>query len=98
MSMVSLTIAPLLRDDNKIGNEDWENWHFGIIPFGVFVAVTFALAYKGILTWKDPLAKEQSREPAKDDAGSKAPVDNAATEIQVADDATKELAALKVNL
>merc|ERR1712083_868695 len=37
MSMVSLTIAPLLKDDSNIPNEDWENWHFGIIPFVVFV-------------------------------------------------------------
>merc|ERR1711879_614815 len=26
MSMVSLTIAPLLRDDANIPNDDWENW------------------------------------------------------------------------
>merc|ERR1719382_1076230 len=31
MSMVSLTIAPLLRDDAE-GNDDWENWYFGMIP------------------------------------------------------------------
>merc|ERR1711870_49067 len=64
MSMVSLTIAPLLKDDENVANEDWENWYFGAIPFVVFVVVTLALAVKGILTWKDPLAKEQKPEPA----------------------------------
>merc|ERR1712087_235191 len=34
MSMVSLTIAPLIR-----GNKDWESWHFGVIPFVIFILV-----------------------------------------------------------
>eukprot|EP00929_Paragymnodinium_shiwhaense_P023938 TRINITY_DN14870_c0_g2_i1.p1 TRINITY_DN14870_c0_g2~~TRINITY_DN14870_c0_g2_i1.p1 ORF type:complete len:827 (+),score=205.05 TRINITY_DN14870_c0_g2_i1:59-2539(+) len=51
MSMVSLTIAPLIA-----GNDDWENWHYGIIPLFVFVIITMALIYRGVLTWKDPLA------------------------------------------
>merc|ERR1712050_698343 len=67
MSMVALTIAPLLKDDENVANEDWENWYFGAIPFVVFVVVTFALAVKGILTWKDPLAKEQKPEAATSD-------------------------------
>merc|ERR1712066_98275 len=46
MSMVGLTIAPLIR-----GNEDWENWYFGMIPFVVFILVTSGLMFKGILTW-----------------------------------------------
>merc|ERR1711920_55079 len=87
MSMVSLTIAPLLKDNSNVANEDWENWHFGIIPFGVFVAVTFALAYNGILTWKDPLAKEQSCEKAEVDETDTKPdviaVDNARIEVSV---------------
>merc|ERR1719379_399020 len=41
MSMVSLTIAPLLKEEDehgaKVGNDDWENWHYGMIPLGVFV-------------------------------------------------------------
>merc|ERR1712007_194335 len=32
MSMVSLTIAPLLKDKDNVGNEDWENWYWGMIP------------------------------------------------------------------
>merc|ERR1712232_950685 len=64
MSMVSLTISPLLRSDSNVPNEDWENWYHGLIPFAVFIFVTIALAFKGILTWKDPLAKQQSEAPA----------------------------------
>merc|ERR1712217_42047 len=59
MSMVSLTIAPLLTDESNSPNEDWENWYYGLAPFAVFVVVTVALAFKGILTWKDPLANQQ---------------------------------------
>merc|ERR1712129_406798 len=55
MSMVSLTIAPLLK-----GNEDWQNFYFGFIPLVVFAIITAALLQKEILTWKDPL---QSIEP-----------------------------------
>merc|ERR1712187_270854 len=62
MSMVSLTIAPLLRSDDG-GNEDWESWYFGFIPLVLFAGLTVVLAVKGILTWKDPLAKEQVEEP-----------------------------------
>merc|ERR1711920_1016075 len=64
MSMVSLTIAPLLTDGSNVPNEDWENWYYGIAPFAVFIFVTIALAFKGILTWKDPLAKQQSEATA----------------------------------
>merc|ERR1711920_952455 len=64
MSMVSLTIAPLLTDSFNVPNEDWENWYYGIAPFAVFICVTVALAFKGILTWKDPLAKQQSEATA----------------------------------
>merc|ERR1711966_43809 len=51
MSMVSLLIAPLLK-----GNKDWENWGMGMIPFALFVIVTFWLVRQKILTWEDPLA------------------------------------------
>jgi len=55
MSMVSLTIAPLLKDDRGVGNDDWENWYFGLIPLVLGVVATMALACKRVLTWKDPL-------------------------------------------
>merc|ERR1739845_138333 len=57
MSMISLTIAPLIR-----GNKDWENWHFGVIPFVIFVLITGVLVCKKILTWTDPLANLQSKD------------------------------------
>merc|ERR1712050_425637 len=52
MSMVSLTIAPLIR-----GNKSWDNWHFGLVPLGVFIIITGALIATEVLTWADPLAK-----------------------------------------
>lgn len=52
MSMVSLTIAPLIR-----GNRSWDNFEYGFVPLGVFVVITFGLVQWGVLTWKDPLAK-----------------------------------------
>merc|ERR1712137_785529 len=65
MSMVGLTIAPLIR-----GNKDWENWYFGLIVFAIFVIITAVLVCKNILTWTDPLAQleaapEASSETAK---------------------------------
>merc|ERR1711920_1097714 len=67
MSMVALTVAPLLRDDVNMGNEDWENWGWGMIPFGIGLLATIALAFFGVLTWKDPLqgkAEPEAKEPA----------------------------------
>jgi len=64
MSMVSLTIAPLLRDDAE-GNKDWENWYFGMIPLAIFVGVTVVLMFMGILSWKDPLSKAQVEQETK---------------------------------
>merc|ERR1719159_1529967 len=51
MSMVSLTIAPLIR-----GNKSWDNFYLGFIPLGVFLIVSLILVCKGVLTWADPLA------------------------------------------
>merc|ERR1711920_312311 len=75
MSMVSLTIAPLIR-----GNKSWDNWYFGVIPFVIFILVTGVLVCKKILTWTDPLANLQSKDAfeangAKQPAGeSPAPI------------------------
>merc|ERR1712226_551366 len=70
MSMVSLTIAPLLKEETeqgaKVSNDDWENWYYGMIPFAVFLIVSAVLVFKRILTWKDPL------EEASASAGGKA--------------------------
>merc|ERR1712196_469185 len=73
MSMVSLTIAPLIK-----GNDDWEGWYFGMIPLAIFVVITGVLVNMKILTWADPLQRlsKQDNEPAQDankqiDDGSK---------------------------
>merc|ERR1711920_79584 len=52
MSMVSLTIAPLIR-----GNKSWDNWYFGMAPLAVFVFITGALILTKVLTWENPLAR-----------------------------------------
>merc|ERR1712066_1225270 len=52
MSMVSLTIAPLIR-----GNKSWDNWYFGLAPLGVFILISVALVMTNVLTWEDPLAR-----------------------------------------
>merc|ERR1711959_94951 len=64
MSMVALTIAPLLKEKKNLvvmgqtvsadeGNDDWENWYFGMIPLVLSFIITVVLMYKKILTWKD---------------------------------------------
>jgi len=66
MSMVSLTLAPLIES-----NADWENWYFGMIPTSIFVIATGVLVQKGILGWQDPLAnlvKESAAADAKVDS------------------------------
>jgi len=52
MSMVSLTIAPLLSQMQR----DWERPYYGVIALVLFMVVSAVLVVKGILTWKDPLA------------------------------------------
>ena len=37
MSIISLTIAPLMK-----GNEDWENWYYGLIPLAVMAIGSYA--------------------------------------------------------
>ena len=51
MSMVSLTVAPLLKAYHK----NWDHYHWGFIPFALFVIVTYALVKNNILTWQDPI-------------------------------------------
>lgn len=40
MSIISLTIAPLME-----GNDDWDEWYYGLIPLGVMVVGTYAVYY-----------------------------------------------------
>jgi len=67
MSMVSLTVSPLLK---KYEN-DFEFWYIGLIPLGIFIVLTLILAMPAvkILTWEDPLADMLSAAAKK---GSKA--------------------------
>lgn len=51
MSMVSLTVAPLLTNYK----EDFEFWWAGLIPSAAFVLLTLVLIKLNILTWDDPL-------------------------------------------
>jgi len=53
MSMVSLTVAPLLKNYHT----DFQYWYIGLAPLGVFVVLTLILAMPSvkILTWEDPL-------------------------------------------
>jgi len=60
MSMVALTIAPLIR-----GNENWEGWYFGTIPLGIFLVITGVLVNMKILTWADPLQQLSEQDKAE---------------------------------
>ncbi|KAH8048524.1 hydrogen-translocating pyrophosphatase [Aureococcus anophagefferens] len=51
MSMVSLTVAPLLKTFGK----DWNRAYWGAIPFGLFLVVTAYLVVTKVLTWEDPI-------------------------------------------
>merc|ERR1719502_2212908 len=55
MSMVSLTVAPLLKQYEV----DFQFYYFGTIPLGVFIVLTIILGMPSvnILTWDDPLAE-----------------------------------------
>merc|ERR1712196_605089 len=67
MSMVSLTVAPLLKSYTT----DFQFWYYGLLPLGLFIILTLILSSKAvnILTWDDPLgemlekAKESDRSP-----------------------------------
>ena len=69
MSIISLTIAPLLE-----GNDDWENFYWGLIPLGVMAVGTVIVYY---LFWResaDLMADPATGDKGKDDteAGEKA--------------------------
>jgi len=52
MSMVSLTIAPLLTSYTY----DFQFWWYGLAPLGAAFVLTWVLSSMNILTWDDPLA------------------------------------------
>eukprot|EP00397_Hematodinium_sp_SG-2012_P005289 GEMP01005307.1.p1 GENE.GEMP01005307.1~~GEMP01005307.1.p1 ORF type:complete len:794 (+),score=157.67 GEMP01005307.1:300-2681(+) len=57
MSMISLTIAPLIQD-----NKNWDGWYFGFIPFGILLIVTLVLMMMKILTWVDANKLEDKKD------------------------------------
>mmetsp|Transcript_15857 Transcript_15857/g.46952 ORF Transcript_15857/g.46952 Transcript_15857/m.46952 type:complete len:905 (-) Transcript_15857:337-3051(-) len=62
MSMVSLTVAPLLKD-----HKDYDHWEYGLIPTAIFVVLTLILGpMMNILTWDDPLANMVSGDAPED--------------------------------
>lgn len=71
MSMVSLTVAPLLKAYHK----NWDHYHWGFIPFGLFVIVTYALVKNNILTWQDPIQAllEKGADQADEETGALLP-------------------------
>merc|ERR1719384_155903 len=59
MSMVSLLIAPFIRDPQPTTDNpsyDWHNWYNGLAPLALFVLITAILTCNGTLGWSDPLA------------------------------------------
>jgi len=54
MSMVSLTIAPILANYTS----DFLYWYYGVVPLAVAIIITLILSSDSvkILTWEDPLA------------------------------------------
>lgn len=87
MSMVSLTIAPLVRVGDNQDNIDWHRFYYGFIPLVIFVAVTAWLVHRKILTWEDPLGKFLAPDAPK--ASTAAPVPEAKNDNE-ADEAKKD--------
>lgn len=59
MSIISLTIAPLMESHN----EDWDVWYYGLIPLGVMVIGTYLVYHLFWATTPDIEAPmEQTKE------------------------------------
>jgi inorganic pyrophosphatase len=69
MSMVSLTMAPLVEN-----NDDWENWIYGMAPTGIFLLASIVLSplVMDIVGWTDPLKDliQGSSDEKRNSAGS----------------------------
>merc|ERR1719387_1172416 len=71
MSMVSLTVAPLME-----GKEDWKDWMYGMAPTAIFVVASLILSplVMDIVGWSDPLKDliqgSQSSDEKRDSAKS----------------------------
>merc|ERR1711885_27616 len=51
------TSGPALNILIKSYDKHWEFYYWGFPPLGLFVILTAALVYTGILTWEDPIGK-----------------------------------------
>lgn len=65
MSMISLTIAPLISK-----HKDFEGWFAGLLFIGCFVAITKYLVENRILSWDDPLKALTDGPPMKGKSSS----------------------------
>merc|ERR1711907_190117 len=67
MSMVSLTMAPLVEN-----HEDWENWMYGMAPTAIFAVATLILSplVMDIVGWSDPLKDLIAGEAKNGDKGN----------------------------
>merc|ERR1712125_237353 len=45
MSIISLTIAPMMKDGEGNTFSDWETWYWGFIPLAIMIIGTFAVYY-----------------------------------------------------
>jgi inorganic pyrophosphatase len=79
MSMVSLTMAPLVEN-----NEDWENWIYGMAPTAVFVVASLLLSplVLNILGWSDPLKGLIESSEEKNEAKPEAQKTNESEELR----------------
>jgi hypothetical protein len=64
MSMVSLTVSPLLKQ------YETEFWYYGLVPLSIFIILTLILIFgpcglPRILTWEDPLGELLTDEAKK---------------------------------
>jgi K(+)-stimulated pyrophosphate-energized sodium pump len=59
MSIIALTIAPLMK-----GNEDWDNWYYGLVPLGVMIITTYVVY---LTFWKDGTDLEMAVSGKEDD-------------------------------
>lgn len=62
MSIISLTIAPLLAN-----NEDWQNWYYGLIPLFVMIIGTIIVYYMFWREGTDIMADMDATDTKKED-------------------------------
>lgn len=79
MSIISLVIAPLMKDDS-----DWDVWYYGLIPLGVMLIGTYLVYH---FFWRemhdlraDPVKKHEPMEVEKEEAAVETPAEGSAAE------------------